>query len=89
MPVVIAAGFALGMFWAPAMSMLSDEAETIGLDYAFGFALINFAWAPAQLVGGAGGGALADATSDTIPYLVLDAVCALTLFLLWRSRSSS
>jgi MFS family permease len=88
-PVVIAAGFALGMFWAPAMSMLSDEAETIGLDYAFGFALINFAWAPAQLIGGAGGGALADVTRDAVTYLALTALCVLTLAALWRSKSFS
>ncbi len=35
----------------PAMSMTSDEAETLGLDYAFAFALINLAWAPGQVGG--------------------------------------
>jgi MFS family permease len=87
-PGIVAAAVALGTFWAPAMSMASDEAEATGLDYAFGFALINLAWAPSQVAGSAGGGALADATSDTVPYLVLAGLCALTLAALWRSRSS-
>ena len=54
-PAIIACSSALGAFWAPAMSLASDEADAIGLDYAFGFALINLAWAPAQIVGAAGG----------------------------------
>jgi MFS family permease len=86
---IIALSIALGAFWAPAMSMLSDEAEATGLDYAFGFALMNLAWAPAQVVGSAGGGALAEATSDSAAYLTLGTLCALTLAALWRSASSS
>jgi MFS family permease len=87
-PAIIVCSSALGAFWAPAMSLASDEADAIGLDYAFGFALINLAWAPAQIVGAAGGGALADLTSDAVPYLVLATLCALTLAALWRSPSS-
>ena len=88
-PAIVASSFALGSFWAPAMSMASDEADARGLDYAFGFALINLAWAPAQIAGAAGGGALAELTSDAVPYLTLAALCALTLVALWRSASSS
>ena len=88
-PGVFVCGLTLGVFWAPAMSMLSDEADAIGLDYAFGFALINLAWAPAQIVGAAGGGALADAASDAAPFATLAALSALTLAALWRYRSSS
>jgi MFS family permease len=88
-PAIVACSFALGTFWAPAMSLASDEADDLGLDYAFGFALITLAWAPAQIGGAAGGGALADVTSDAVPYLVLALLCALTLAALWRSASSS
>jgi MFS family permease len=87
-PGIVGCAIALGFFWAPAMSMASDEAEATGLDYAFGFALVNLAWAPAIVAGAAGGGALADATSDTVPYLALSALCALTLAALWRSARS-
>jgi MFS family permease len=88
-PGIVACGFALGAFWAPVMAMGSDEADALGLDYAFSFALINLAWAPAQIAGAAGGGALAEVTSDTVPYLLLVALCVLTLAALWRSASSS
>jgi MFS family permease len=88
-PLVVAGGLAFGTFWAPATSLLADAAERRGLDYGYAFALTNLAWAPGQSLGASGGGALAEATSDTVPYLVLAATCVLTLGLLWRSASSS
>jgi MFS family permease len=79
--------FALGAFWAPSMSLTSDEAEALGLDYAFGFAIINLAWAPAQVIGSAGGGKLADATSDSAAYVALAVLFLLTFAFLWQARS--
>ena len=76
--LVVAAGFAFGSFWTPAMSMITDEAELRGLDYGYAFALVNIAWAPGQAGGAAIGGAIASATSDAVPYLGLAAVCLLT-----------
>ncbi len=89
--LVIGAGMAFGIFWTPAMSHLTDLAERRKLDYAYGFALVNLAWAPGQALGASGGGALARATSDAVPYLILSALCLLSLALLgpWRSASSS
>ncbi|HET9324516.1 MAG TPA: MFS transporter [Gaiellaceae bacterium] len=87
--LVVAGGVSFGSFWTPAMALLSDEAEHRGLEYAYVFALINVAWAPGQLIGSAGGGALAHVTSDAVPYLLLAGTCLLTFALLWRSRSSS
>ena len=87
--LVVLAGTAFGSFWTPAMSLLTDEAERRGLEYAYAFALINLAWAPGQALGSSGGGALAEVTSDTVPYLLLAASCLLTFAVLWRSRSSS
>ncbi len=86
---MFAAGLAFGSFWTPAMALLSDEAEARGLEYAYAFALINLAWAPGHALGSAAGGALADLTSDAVPYLLLSAICLLTFALLWRSRSFS
>jgi predicted MFS family arabinose efflux permease len=82
---VILAGMAFGVFWTPAMSHLTDLAERRGLDYAYGFALINLAWAPGQALGASGGGALARATSDAVPYLLLSCLCVLSLALLRRT----
>jgi MFS family permease len=87
--LVVASGLAFGSFWTPAMSLLADEAEHRGLNYAYAFAIINLAWAPGQALGASGAGALAHLTSDTVPYLLLSATCLLTFGLLWRSRSFS
>ena len=87
--LVVLGGVAFGSFWTPAMSLLTDEAERRGLEYAYAFALINLAWAPGQALGSSGGGALAQVTSDAVPYLLLAGSCLLTFAVLWRSRSSS
>jgi MFS family permease len=86
---VVFTACAAGTFWSPAMSLLADRAEEIGLDYAYGFALINLAWAPGAAGGAALGGAVARATADAVPYLTLSALCLLTLGALWRSASYS
>jgi MFS family permease len=87
--LVVAAGITFGSFWTPAMALLSDEAEARGLEYAYTFALINIAWAPGQALGAAGGGGLAQLTSDAVPYLALAAASLITFAVLWRSESSS
>src|SRR2546428_276106 len=87
--VIVGAGFAFGSFWTPAMSMITDEAEAVGLDYGYAFALVNIAWAPGQAGGSAIGGALASATSDAVPYLGLAGLCVLTLIALARYRETA
>ena len=77
--VVVAAGFAFGSYWTPAMSLITDEAEAMGLDYGYAFAVVNIAWAPGQAGGAAFGGAVASVTSDAVAYLGLSALCVLTL----------
>jgi MFS family permease len=87
--LVVGAGMTFGSFWTPAMALLSDEAEARGLEYAYAFALINVAWAPGQALGAAGGGALAQLTTDAVPYLALAGASLITFAVLWRSASSS
>jgi len=87
--VVVLAAISFGTFFTPGMTMLSHAAESVGLDYGYTFALVNVAWAPGQALGAAGSGALAHATSDTLPYLLLSGVCALTLAALWRASTAS
>ncbi len=73
---------ALGVFWAPAMAMLSDAAERSGLDQALAAAIMNLAWALGVIVGSAGGGAAAKLTGDGVPVLVASALCAASLVVL-------
>jgi predicted MFS family arabinose efflux permease len=70
---------ALASFWAPGMAMLSDAAENAGLDQALAFAISNLAWALGHVFGAGVGGAVADATTDTVPYSALAVLCAGTL----------
>jgi MFS family permease len=86
--VVVCGGLAFGTFFTPGMTLLANLSEARGLDYGYTFALVNLAWAPGQTLGAAGGGALARATADAVPYLGLSALCALTLAALWRSHGS-
>jgi MFS family permease len=75
---------ALGTFWAPAMAWLSDAAEAIGAHQGVAFGLVNLAWAAGMVLGAAGGGAVAKATGDAVPYLAFAALCLVTLTALAR-----
>jgi predicted MFS family arabinose efflux permease len=77
--VVVLAAVALGSFWAPAMAMLSDAAESSGIGLGYAMALINLAWAAGQVAGAAGGGALAKLTGDGVPFATSAILCAATL----------
>ena len=85
--LVVAAGLSFGTFFTPGMTLLSNLAEERGLHFGYASALVNIAWAPGQTIGAAGGGALAHATRDAVPYLTLSAICAFTLVVLWRTRA--
>jgi MFS family permease len=75
---------ALGVFWAPAMALLSDAAEAVGAHQGLAFGLVNLAWASGMVLGAAGGGAIAKATTDAAPYALFAGLCASTLLLLTR-----
>lgn len=78
---------ALGVFWAPAMAMLSDAAELRGLDQGLAAALMNLAWALGQVVGSGAGGAAAKAAGDLLPTLVAAGLCAVTFVAMSRRRA--
>lgn len=82
---VVVLGATLGAFWAPAMAMLADAAEHSGLDQGIAFSLVNLAWAGGQVTGSATSGALAQATSDAVPFAIVGGLCVATLVLLRRS----
>jgi MFS family permease len=89
--IVLLAGVAFGLLWTPGMALLSDGAAELGLSLAAGFALMNLAWPPGQLVGSAGGGIIAQATSNAVPYLLACGLClaGLAAFRLRRPRRLS
>jgi MFS family permease len=74
--LIVASGPAVGVLWLPGMTLLSEGTERRGVDQAYAFGLLNLAWAGSALAGSGIGSALADATSDRLPYFALS-----TLFL--------
>jgi hypothetical protein len=75
---------AFGALFTPAMTLLSQGADRLGLDQGLAFSLGNLAWASGQAVAAAGSGALAEATSDLVPYSLLAAACLATLGVVLR-----
>jgi hypothetical protein len=65
--------------FAPASAMLSHGADRLGLNQGLAFGLANLAWATGQAVAAGGSGALAQATSDLVPYALLAAIMLGTL----------
>jgi MFS family permease len=77
--LVVIAGVAYGGFYTPGMTLLTDAAERAGISAALAFGAMNGAWAAGNVVGPAFGGWLAELAGDALPYLVLAAVCLVSL----------
>jgi MFS family permease len=78
-PVLMLGMPAFGTLFTPAMTLLSEGADRLQLHQGLAFSLGNLAWAGGQAVAAAGSGALAQATSDLVPYSLLAAACLATL----------
>jgi MFS family permease len=79
---------AYGTLFSPAAAMISDGAQRLNLNQGLAFGLGNLAWAAGQAVAAAGSGAIAQATSDIVPYTLLAGACAASLVLVWPGRSA-
>jgi MFS family permease len=79
---------AFGSLFTPGMALLSAGADRLGLNQGLAFGMSNLAWAAGQAVAAAGSGALAEATSDVVPYSLLAGACLLSLIFLWRGHRS-
>ncbi len=64
-----------GALYAPASALVADGAQRLGLNQGIAFAVANLAWAAGQSVASSASGALAQATSDLVPYALLAACC--------------
>jgi len=78
-PVLIVGMPSFGTLFTPAMTLVSEGAQQQRLDQGLAFGLGNLAWAAGQAVAASGSGALAQATSDLVPYSLLAAACLATL----------
>jgi MFS family permease len=70
--------------YAPANNLVMKGAKGQGLSYGIAFALANLTWAAGQAVAASASGALAQLTSDVVPYSMLAVGCLGTLVMLPR-----
>ncbi len=80
--IVLVGGFAaFGIVFVPAAALVSVGAERWGIHQGLAFGLSNLAWASGQAVGSSASGAIAQATSDLVPFVLLAAACGVTLLM--------
>jgi MFS family permease len=74
-----------GSLYTPAAAMVANGAKDQGLNLGIAFALTNLTWAAGQAFAASASGALAEATSDIVPYALLAIACLATLAILVRA----
>jgi MFS family permease len=78
-PLLLIAGVSYGALFTPALALIADGAERVGLMQGLAFGLMNAAWAVGAVVGPAAGGSLAGAVGDWGPFVLAAALCAIGL----------
>jgi MFS family permease len=73
-----------GTLFTPASALVASGAEGLGLNQGIAFAMANLTWAAGQSIAASASGALAQATSDLVPYTLLAVACLGTLGTLRR-----
>jgi MFS family permease len=72
------ASLGAGICFTPALTMLSETAESEQLHQGFAAGLSNMAWASGQVIGGLAGGAVADVAGFALPGVIVALVLAAT-----------
>src|SRR5215470_2297342 len=73
-----------GALFAPATALLSAGASRLQLHQGLAFGMANLAWASGQSISATASGALAQATSDFVPYALLAGIMLATLIAVQR-----
>jgi MFS family permease len=82
---LIVTSLGAGLCFAPALTLLSDIAESSSLHQGLAAGLSNMAWASGQVVGGIGGGVVASLTGNAFPSVVIAALLLGTAVYAFRS----
>jgi MFS family permease len=85
--VIVAAAMSYSLFWSPAIALIMDRSERLGLGTTMSLGLVNLAFAPGALVGSVLAGALGEAFGDLIPFVLVAALALATLPLLGWLRA--
>lgn len=78
-----------GTLFTPAAALVSEGAEDRQVNHGIAFGLTNLTWAAGQAVAASASGALAEATSDVVPYALLTLTCLATMAVLLRARRNT
>jgi MFS family permease len=76
---VIALGGPLTAYTIPALTVITDTSERLGIPLAVATMMLNLAWAVGEVVGAPAAANLSQATTDAVPLLALSAIMVLTL----------
>lgn len=77
-----------GLCFAPALTLISDVAESSRLHQGFAAAVSNMAWASGQVLGGIGGGVVASFTGNAAPSLAIALLLAVTVVYAFRAMNA-
>jgi MFS family permease len=85
---LIVTSLGAGLCFAPALTLLSDIAESSSLHQGFAAGLSNMAWASGQVVGGVGGGVVASLTGNALPSIAIAVLLLITVAYAFHSLES-
>jgi MFS family permease len=77
-----------GLCFAPALTLISDVAESSALHQGFAAGVSNMAWASGQVIGGIGGGVVASLTGNGVPSIAITLLLTLTVVYAFRAMPS-
>jgi MFS family permease len=83
---VIALGGPLTAYTIPALTVITETSEHLGIPLAVATMMLNLAWAVGEVIGAPAAANLSQATSDAVPLLALSAIMVLTLRPVIRAR---
>jgi MFS family permease len=78
-----------GLCFAPALTLLSDVADSSNLHQGFAAGLSNMAWASGQVAGGVGGGVVATVTGNAVPCIAIAVLLLVTVAYAFRALEPS
>ncbi len=82
---LIVTSLGAGLCFAPALTLLSDVAESSSLHQGFAAGISNMAWASGQVVGGIGGGVVASVTGNAVPSIAISLLLIATVLYALRT----
>jgi MFS family permease len=85
---LIVTSLGAGLCFAPALTLLSDVAESSNLHQGFAAGLSNMAWASGQVAGGIGGGVVASRTGYAAPSIAIAVLLLITVAYAFHALAS-